>query len=649
MSSSRQHFLRWGITFAVFFGTALFFTSIDPVRQARAADDDDEPEATVNHAECTMFTTQRDRIARGSLRTPGDGSYSLVTEEVVSALPSPAPLPSRSRTGALRDTIHDNYIDTHIFTVLRARGIPPAGPATDLEFLRRVTLDLTGRIPRAVDVANFLNDPRPSDEKRAAWIDALLDSPEWADKWAMFFGDLYRNTINTAQLPRYQPGRDAYHYYILDSLRVNKPYNVMASELITGTGDSFQAGQANFPLTGRTTGGPVQDTFDTQGVDAASMFLGLAQLDCITCHDGAGHLDSLSLWGARAKREEALGMAAFFAHTDLDRVAGTDNNRAWFINDARNANRNYQLNTTTGNRPPRRPINGRAFVAPAYIFGGGPNGGENWRAALARLVTSDFQFARATTNHIWRKFMVAGLVEPPDQFDPLRLNPNNPPPAPWTLQPSNPQLLDALSRNFIANEYNLKTLMREITTSRAYQLSSRYDGTWNPEWERYYARKLVRRLEAEEMHDAIVLSSGVMGGYVMATFREPRIDFAMQLPDVVGLPGGAGGQLLDAFTRGNRFDDERRSDLNSLQALNLMNNTFVYNRARNTAGTLLNRIINLPNDELIDHLHLNILSRPPTAAEKASALKALTAGPRVNKAEDLNWSLYNKVDFIFNY
>ncbi len=635
---------RTGIVVTTFLGAVLLWTG----RQARAADEDDEkPELGVPHAECTMFGEQRERIGR-TLLTPA-GSFSALTEDVVAALPPVGSLPGRSRSGSLRETLSGTYIDNHIFTALKRQGIPPAPPATDAEFLRRVTLDLTGRIPLAQDVVMFLTDPRPSAVKRAEWIDTLLETPEWADKWAMFFGDLYRNTINTQHLNRYQEARDAYHYYILDSLRMNKRYDEMASELISGSGNTWEVGQANFTLTGRTTGGPVQDTYDTQGVNVASMFLGMAHMDCITCHDGAGHLDSLSLWGTQAKRPEALGLAAFFARTDLTIPAG-NTARPWSVTDV-TANRNYNLNTTTGNRPARRAINGVNFVAPRYPFGGGtPRGGEAWRQALARLVTADFQFARATVNRIWKELMVIGLVEPADQFDPARLDANNPPPAPWTLQPSHPQLLDALARRFIENQFDLKALMRDIANSQAYQLSSRYDGTWNPAWERSYARKLVRRLGAEEIHDAVVLSSGLMPGYVINGFREPRINFAMQLPDVVNLPGdGNARTFLDSFVRGNRDDVERRSELTILQALHLMNNAFVFNRTRNVTGTLLNRIINEPNDSLVELLYLHVLSRFPTDAERARALRELSAGNRASKAEDLMWSLFNKVDFIFNY
>ncbi len=644
---------RWRrriIALTIFVTSGFVVSQLEPGRRAKAADDEnaDKPEYGVPHPDCTFFTERREKFLRGDqlLQPSGSNSLSALTDQVASALPNGRMAPARSRSGSLRETASDSYIDNHIFTVLKRLGIPPAELTTDQEFLRRVTLDLTGRIPTPDELVQFLADSSP--DKRAQAIDRLLASGAWADKWAMFFGDLYRVSIANQHFNRYQQGRDAYYYYIVDSLRANKSYQDMARELISNGGNTWDVGQANFTLQGRITGGPDQDTYDGMAVNVGAMLLGISHLDCILCHDGAGHLDTLSLWGSQAKRENAWGMAAFFSRTRLAIAAG-NNARPWSVGEVGTGF--YNLNTTTGNRPARRAINGKTTVTPRYIFGNGgePAPDENWRDAMARLVTNDFQFARATVNYIWREFMTIGLVEPVDQFDPLRLNPNSPPPAPWTLQPSNPYLLDALAKSFVESNYDLRALMRDITNSRAYQLSSRYNGTWQPEWEKYYARKLVRRLMAEEVHDAVALSSGLLGGYTIAGFREPRIDFAMQLPDVVGVPGGVGGQFLDSFLRGNRNDDDRRSDLTILEALNLMNSAFVYNRTRNVAGSLLARVITLPNDQLVEQLYLNILSRFPTQAERDAGVAALSSGNRNNKAEDVAWSLYNKVDFVFNY
>src|SRR5207247_4171329 len=241
--------------------------------------------------------------------------------------------------------------------------------------------------------------------------------------------------------------------------------------------------------------------------------------------------------------------------------------------------------------------------------------------------------------------------DPPDQFDPARLDPSNPPPAPWTLQPSNPALLNSLAQQFIANKFDLRWLMRTIVNSQAYQLSSRYTGAYNEAWDSLYARHLVRRLWSEEVHDAIVQSSNIVPTYNLPT--SGTVNWAMQLPEPLNTPSPRDPVLpfLDAFLRGNR-DDEVRSDDGSIsQALDLMNDHFVMSKTKSTgaATSLLVKNLNLPNDQLVNTLFMAVLSRLPSATELSAAVKMLTTGTRNQSAENLLWTLYNKVDFVFNY
>jgi hypothetical protein len=193
--------------------------------------------------------------------------------------------------------------------------------------------------------------------------------------------------------------------------------------------------------------------------------------------------------------------------------------------------------------------------------------------------------------------------------------------------------------------------MREITNSQAYQLSSRYEGIWNPEYTRYQARHLIRRLHSEEMADAVVQSSGVANNMTVANFADP-FQWTMQLPDT-SLPGGGVSTFLNAFLRGDRDENERRGDLSFTQALTLMNDNFVINRVRgSTTGT--GRFVPLLNGQtsttqLVQAIYLNVLSRYPNQQELDAALQKFQTGTRVNNAQDLLWALYNKVDFIFNY
>lgn len=617
--------------------------------------DEENPEKN-----CALFDSMRDKAAKGG---PNGSvfkktSLSKLTEEVTSrigqqAMPMFVPGGTRTNTELQLDKL--GTIDRYIFQAIQEAGVVPADRTTDSEYIRRVTLDLTGRIPDPARVVAFLADTR--ENKRQLLADELLAKPEWVDKWTMYFGDLFKNVSRNTQIPRYPEGTQAFYNWIRTSLTANKPYNQIASELISAGGkNSYTQGELNFVVGGVITGGPVQDVWDGQTVLAVSTFLGLSHMNCLLCHNGRGHLDALSLWGKTTTRSQAWGMASFFSHTDTNRTpvdaAAGGTPYYWAIEDNTKYTQDYQLNTTTGNRPART---GNTRVTPVYLFSGrGPKPGENYRAAFARELTGDFQFARAAVNYMWEQFFVKGMVSPSDGFDPLRLDPDNPPSDGWTLQPTNARLLNALAQDFIDSKYDLKALMKEIVTSEAYMLSSRYNGTWNAQWENLFARKFVRRLWAEEIHDAVAQSSGVLPNYDLTRlgFSNLTVQFAMKLPEPVRTPdGGAVMNFLDSFLRGNRDDEDRRDDGSISQALDLMNDNFVMTRIRGTGNTslLLVKNINLPNDQLATNLYLAVLSRYPSDSEKAAAVAQLQNAARVSAAEDLLWSLYNKVDFTFNY
>ena len=329
-----------------------------------------------------------------------------------------------------------NFIDDEIFTRMAAGNIQSAPLATDEEFLRRVTLDLTGRIPSATDVTDFLADSNSF--KRDNVIDALIGSPEFTDKWTLFFGDLFQNNVNSQHVSRGIQGRDAFYIYLRDSIAQNKPYDVMAQEMITGTGDSWIVGQANWPVGNTISMGPAQDTYDGAAVDLGNMFMGINFVDCLLCHDGARHLDQVNLWGATETRRNLWGLAAYFSRTVMTRPA-QGAMTGIVVSDDATTTFDYRLNTTNGNRVPRQPIGGVSSIAPRYPFsnpGSGVNSGENYRQAIARQITEDLQFSRAAVNYIWERMMGEAFVSPSNAFDLRRLDPNNPPPAPWTLQPT---------------------------------------------------------------------------------------------------------------------------------------------------------------------------------------------------------------------
>jgi len=610
----------------------------------------------LNHStsDCVAFGPKRETAQHSQI-----SASSQMTVQVAALLP---PIQGKS-TVATADAV--NLIDTHIFDVMQQNGVKPAAASTDWEFIRRITLDLTGRLPDSQRVISFVNDKDP--DKPTKLIDELLAKPEWVDKWAMYFGDLYKNNSTNAQIRRYVPGVVAFNKWIRESLTANKPYDRMTRELIAASGtDSYAQGELNWLAGGFVTGGPVQDVWDQQAANTAEAFLGVSSMNCVLCHNGRGHLDTLSLWGRNALRTQGWGLASFFSRTETLRTrVNPEDANPYYWRVQQNTTRyrtDYPLNTTTGNRPAREPLEQprQTTYSPVYPFAGNgtwkPAAGEDYRVALGRFVTQDFQFARATVNYMWEAMFGLGLVSPSNQFDLARLDPENPPAncpegTPCELQASHPRLLNELAQTFIDSKYDLKKLQRLMVTSRAYQLSSRYEGEWNPLWSKLFARKQVRRLMGEEIHDAIASSSQVIPTYNNA-FWGP-VNWAMKLPEPLATPDGPNGavaRFLNAFLRGDRDDEPRRGDGAIAQTLGLMNDPFVMTRIRSTTPNgLLARTLTQTDENLVNILFLNALSRYPNDTERATALANLKSGNRTQEAENLFWSLYNKVDFIFNY
>jgi hypothetical protein len=253
--------------------------------------------------------------------------------------------------------------------------------------------------------------------------------------------------------------------------------------------------------------------------------------------------------------------------------------------------------------------------------------------------------------------MVEGFVSPSNSFDLARLDPKNPPPDPWKLQPTNPELLEALAQWFRDNNYDLRLLTILITKSNAYRLSSEYPGVWSPEYVPYYARKFVRRLDAEEIHDAVVKATGVVPTYTLdyagVTYPLPPVSWAMQLPDTREPRSNRQAlQFLSAFGRGDRDQTKRDSSASSLQALSMMNDAFVMSRIHVTNnGSRVQRLVQQTNDPLaiIEGLFLSTLSRYPYPQEITVATDLMRRLGNQRGAESLQWALLNTVEFLFSY
>jgi hypothetical protein len=561
-----------------------------------------------------------------------------LTAELATSLPK--------QGSSLQKTPIRTYIDQYIFARMQRDKIPHAPIASDGEFARRAWLDATGRIPTADDLQTFLASKDP--DKRDKLIDKLTASDAFVDRWAFYFEDLFRAG------GRMGSGLNLFHFWIREWLTLDRPYNDVVTDLLTGAGKtsfSVPAGmyfgrdfvKAKDDPTAPDAHDLVEqnDTVDEFTITYSKVFLGL-NMACISCHDGRRHLEKVNLFLTEKKREDFFGQAAFFGKTRqiMNWENGYQANTEFTV-DEKGAG--YDPKAVSLVRVPRRGGNAN----PRFVLTGeAPRPGQNPRDELARMITTNIQFGRAFANRIWAEFMGFGIVEPVDEFDLARFDPKNPPPAPWTLQPSNPELLDALAKDFAANNYSFRHLVRTIMKSSAYQISSSFPGEWKPEYTQYYSRKYVRMLSAAELHDAIVMATAKPGEPLPAGSSD---DMVMQMPE----PGKASPEVknfLRTFGQSNRDDMPKKVPQSSLQAMLLMQSRIVTERVMAKGGTRVEQLLHDTVDDraLIEKLYLSTVSRKPSEPELQTALKALSADRR-RGSENLQWALINSPEFIFNY
>lgn len=525
-----------------------------------------------------------------------------------------------------------NFVDEYIFNKLNAEGVEPAGLASDEEFMRRVTIDLTGRPPGVDQLLSFLADQ--SSNKRERLIDSLLNSDAFVDRWSYWLGELIRNTTTSTNVP--VSGRNALHQYLHDAMQNDVPYNQIVSDLIRASGYSRSNGPVNFVVRNYSANDPIQDTWDDNTANISNAFLGIQTL-CVSCHDGARHLEPVNTYLSLRKRREFWEQSAFMAPVVINRVPLDPFGNTMIEVSDRPAGA-YYVNTR-GNAG-QRPLRSGGPYTPVYMLTGERASGSDHRAELARIMTSDIQFGRAIANRVWAHLMGVGIVDPIDGFDPER----------YAEQASHAELLDALAADFMQNGYSLRRLIRTIATSTTYQLSVHYPGVWQERYRRLFARKLVRPLDAEEIHDSVLQVTGMQNLYFVDGLEGP-VSWAMQLPDT-NEPRRSNDALafMGVFGRGNRFDVTRSSDSSVLGSLSLMNSTFITNKIMSQGSSNVARLLQTQysDEELLGRLFLQTLSRRPTAEEKQAAI-ARRGRSRTEWAEDLQWALLNKLDFLFSY
>jgi hypothetical protein len=554
-------------------------------------------------------------------------------------------LPS-SATGAIVSPMaRRNFIDEHIFAKMERDRVPHAALSSDYEFVRRVTLDLTGRIPSVEDVRRFVADTSPS--KRDRLIDQLLGTEAFVDRWAYFFMDVFRANGKMGR------GQNLFHYWMKENLRVDRPYDDAVRDIVAASAKSNHVVAASSLIAREHVQGAPQpldgddlsmvhqlDTHDELNVLYAKTFLGI-NLSCISCHDGKGHLEKVNVWLSKRKRSEFFQNSAFLGNSRylMYWEHGKPQSGEFLIDDN---NPGYD---TKGASMIRVPRFGGAGTPAFVLTGEKPREGVEPRVELGRMITSHPQFARATVNLFWAKLMGFGIVEPYDEFDLARLDPKNVP-AGWEVQASHPELLEALGKNFRDNGHSLKNLLAAICKSNAYQLSARFDGEWKEGYTKYYARKYVRMLSAEELHDAIALATSRPGHF---KFGGDTMGMAMQLSGPAG--GGDIRYFMQTFGQSNRSNPPRPLTGSPLQPLLLMQSSVVNERVKATKDSRVQRLLDTyktDNGTVVDELFLSTLSRPASKAEQEIALQAM-AKDRVEGAQNLQWALINQVEFFFNY
>jgi hypothetical protein len=571
------------------------------------------------------------------------------TERLASGLPMPV--------GSVQRVPRRNFIDNHIFGKMERDGVPHAPQASDLEFFRRVTLDLTGRIPTPSEVLNFMGDASP--DKRARLIDRLIGSPAFVDKWSYFYMDLLRANGKMGR------GVQLFHYMLKESLASDRPYDDFVRSLIAGSAKSnLVVASVNPIVREHVEGKPGQvengddlrkvhqiDTHDELTILYGKVFLGI-NLSCISCHDGAHHLEKVNVYLSQRKRSDFFQQAAFLGNTRyIPHVERSEALMGHFIVD--DLGRGYDTKSPSMLRIER---SGGPSQPKFMLTDELPRRAAEPREELARLLTSHPQFARATVNLYWSKLMGVGIVEPADEFDLARQDPKHIPTG-WELQPSHPELLDALAADFRKSGYSLHSLFRVICNSSAYQLSARFPGQWSERYTRYYARKYARMLTAEELHDSIALATDRPGNFGGGRRKPvlndeepagPAVSMAMQM--AVPRSSGELKSFMQAFGQSNRGAPARPPQASPLQPIMLMRSPVVNDRVLAAKDSRVQRLLasSESNAKVVEELFLATLSRQPTPEEKTVAVSFLDKN-RVEGAQNVQWALLNLVEFLYNF
>jgi len=482
-----------------------------------------------------------------------------------------------------------------------ANGVKPTRPADDAEFLRRVSLDLGGRIPRLnVQVQQWLADTSP--EKRRQLVDRLLASQQYVDHFTNVWRLLLLPPGNNQQA---QALANSFDPWLRKQFKENTPYDVMVRELLTApVGANGQPGMPAEPGGRPSPAAFYQiNEFKPENIAASAtrLFLGV-KLECAQCHD-----HPMASW----KRKQFWEFAAFFSGFGQRRPD--------------------PQGMATFEDPKKRTItygNDNTEVEARFLDGKTPTWKDDvpTRQTLSEWVTAadNPYFARNAVNRLWAHFFGIGLIDPVDEP-----GPDNP--------PSHPELLDELARAFVEHQFDVKFMIRAITATKAYQLSSEATDP-SQEDARSFARMTVKGLTGEQLFDSLAEATGFAdqaGNRGPASFASARAEFLARF-------GTATGKRTEYQT-------------SILQALSLMNGRVIADATSLDKGRL-GAVSDAPfwnTSRKIEELYLSALARKPRPDELERLVqyvdKGGPSGDSKKALTDVFWALLNSSEFIFNH
>jgi hypothetical protein len=509
-----------------------------------------------------------------------------------------------------------NHLDEHIFAKLKAHRINPSALCPDEIFLRRAHLDLLGLPPTVEEARAFLAGQQR--DKRTRLISQLVERPEFADFWAVKWGDLLRNEELTLDTK----GVQNFHHWIRQSLAENKPLDQFVRELVSARGSTYANPAANYYRANRD---PVRRAEMT-----AQLFLG-TRLQCAQCHN-----HPFDRW----TQDDYHDWTALFSQVDYKVLANVRR-----IGSDRHEWNGEQIVHAMSTATVPNPRTGKP-ATPRFL-GGNPQqvkrnapAEEDALEALANWLTSPQNelFVKAQVNRVWFHLMGRGLVEPLDDFR-------------ATNPASHPALLDALAKDFVQHQFDLRWLIGFIMQSRTYQLASEPNDS-NRDDEVNYSHALLRRLTAEQLLDAQSQATGVP----LKLAAQPVGTRASQLPGAKVarvLKATPQDKFLELFGKPLRLfpsESERCNEPTVLQAFQMISGPAVHELISHPENRLAQLLAgSRPHDALVTELYWAALTRAPSRIELDAALadlaKAKEAPEKRAALEDLLWGLLNAKEF----